>query len=84
MSESEKLDNNRLEALLKLTAQRMGSTPEALKEAAQNGDLNQVLGNVGQAEGEAVQKVLSDPDAAKKLLSSPQAQALLKMLQGKQ
>lgn len=84
MNESEKLDNNRLEALLKLTAQRMGSTPEALKEAAQNGNLNQVLGNVGQAEGEAVQKVLSDPDAAKKLLSSPQAQALLKMLQGKQ
>lgn len=84
MNESEKLDNNRLEALLKLTAQRMGSTPEALKAAAQNGNLNQVLGNVGQAEGEAVQKVLSDPDAAKKLLSSPQAQALLKMLQGKQ
>ena len=84
MNESEKLDNNRLEALLKLTAQRMGSTPVALKEAAQNGNLNLVLGNVGQAEGEAVQKVLSDPDAAKKLLSSPQAQALLKMLQGKQ
>lgn len=84
MNESEKMDNNRLEALLKLTAQRMGSTPEALKEAAQNGDLNQVLGNIGQAEGEAVQKVLSDPDAAKKLLSSPQAQALLKLLQGKQ
>lgn len=83
MNESEKMDNNRLEALLKLTAQRMGSTPEALKEAAQNGDLNQVLGNIGQAEGEAVQKVLSDPDAAKKLLSSPQAQALLKLLQGK-
>lgn len=75
-------DNSRLEALLKITAQRMGSTPEALKEAAQNGNLSQVLGNVSQDEGEAMQKVLSDPEAAKKLLSSPQAQALLKMFQG--
>ena len=28
-------ENDRLEALLKMTAQRMGSTPEALKEAGQ-------------------------------------------------
>ena len=33
-------------------------------------------------ENQAMQKVLSDPEAAKKLLSTPQAQALLKMLQG--
>lgn len=75
-------DNSKLEALLKLTAQRMGSTPEALKQAAQNGDLSQVMGNMTGSENQAMQKVLSDPEAAKKLLSTPQAQALLKMLQG--
>lgn len=73
--------NNKLEALLKITAQRLGSTPEALKQAAQNGDLSKMLGNAGQAESAAMQKILSDPEAAKKLLSSPQAQALLKMFQ---
>ena len=77
-----KMDNSRLEALLKLTAQRMGSTPEALKQAAQNGDLSQVMGSMTSGENQAMQKVLSDPEAAKKLLSTPQAQALLKMLQG--
>ncbi len=76
MREPEQLDNSRLESLLKLTAQRLGSTPEA-----QNGSLSQLLGQ--RPEGEAMQKVLSDPEAAKKLLSSPQAQALLNMLQGK-
>lgn len=74
--------NSKLEALLKITAQRLGSTPEALKQAAQNGELSQLLGNATQSESAAMQKVLSDPEAAKKLLSSPQAQALLKMLQG--
>jgi hypothetical protein len=81
MREPEQLDNSRLESLLKLTAQRLGSTPEALKDAAQNGSLSQLLGQ--RPEGEAMQKVLSDPEAAKKLLSSPQSQALLNMLQGK-
>ena len=81
MREPEQLDNSRLESLLKLTAQRLGSTPEALKDAAQNGSLSQLLGQ--RPEGEAMQKVLSDPEAAKKLLSSAQAQALLNMLQGK-
>lgn len=79
---SDKMDNSRLEALLKLTAQRMGSTPEALKQAAQNGDLNRVMGNMTGEQNQAMQKVLSDPEAAKKLLSTPQAQALLKLLQG--
>lgn len=76
------VDSNRLESLLKITADRLGSTPEALKKAAQDGSLADMLGNVQGSEGAAIQKVLSDPDAAKKLLATPQAQKLLQMLQG--
>ena len=73
------LNQNQLEALLKMTAGRLGTTPEALKNAAQNGDLSKVLGQ--NESNAALQKVLSDPEAAKKMLSTPQAQNLLKMLQ---
>lgn len=85
MSEDQ-IDNGKLEALLKFAAQRLGSTPEALKEAAQNGDLTQMMNqtNAGQPESAAMQQALSDPEAAKKLLATPQAQAIIKMLQGKQ
>lgn len=76
------MNNNQLEALLKLTAQRMGTTPEALKQAAENGDLSRMMGNMDQNQSAAMQKVLTDPDAAKKLLSTPQAQKLLQMFQG--
>lgn len=76
------VDNSRLESLLKITADRLGSTPEALKKAAQNGTLSDMLGNMSGSESAAMQKVLSDPDAAKKLLATPQAQKLLQMLQG--
>lgn len=69
-----------LDALLKITAQRLGTTPEALKQAAQNGNLSDVLRQGGK-ETEAFQKVLSDPEAAKKLLSTPQAQKLMELFQ---
>lgn len=72
-------NQNQLEALLKMTAGRLGTTPEALKNAAQNGDLSKVLGH--NESNATLQKVLSDPEAAKKMLSTPQAQKLLKMLQ---
>lgn len=75
-------NEKQLEAMLKLTAQRMGTTPQALKEAAQRGDLSQLVGHSGSQEATALQKVLSDPEAAKKLLSTPQAQKLLQLLGG--
>lgn len=73
------MDNSRLEALLKLTAQRLGTTPQALKEAAQNGDLSGMVGNLEPSQNQAMQRALTDPDAAKKLLSTPQAQKLLEL-----
>lgn len=76
------MNNNQLENLLKITAERLGTTPQALKSAAENGDMGKILGSV--PESEQLKKVLSDPDAAKKLLSTPQAQQLLRKLQGKE
>lgn len=75
----DELNQKQLEAMLKLTAGRLGTTPQALKQAAENGTLNQMLGQNETAA--ALQKVLSDPEAAKKLLSTPQAQKLLQLLQ---
>lgn len=83
MNDTPDMSNNRLESLLKTASQRLGTTPEALKQAAQNGDLSRMLGNMNQNESAAMQKVLSDPEAAKKLLSTPQAQKLLQMFQQK-
>ncbi len=76
------MDNSRLESLLKITAQRLGTTPEALKKAAGDGTLSQLVSGASAGDSAAIEKVLSDPDAAKKLLATPQAQKLLQMLQG--
>lgn len=70
-----------LQALLRLAAGRLGTTPQALQQAAQNGTLSALLGK--NETSTQLQKVLSDPQAAQKLLSTPQAQQLLQQLQQK-
>lgn len=72
------MNNNQLENLLKITASRLGTTPEQLINAAQSGQMGNLVGSGKEAEN--FQKVLSDPQAAQKLLSSPQARKLMEML----
>ena len=84
MNNGNGMDNSQLEKLLQVTAQRMGTTPDSLKAAAHSGDLSQMMGGMGAKESAAMQKVLNDPEAAKKLLSTPQAQKLLRLLGGQQ
>lgn len=81
MDQKPNMSNAQLEALLRLTSQRLGTTPEALKQAAQNGEMNKLLGGMDQSQSASLQKVLSDPEAAKKLLSTPQAQKLFQLFQ---
>ena len=79
MTPSSKPNENQLESLLQKCAQRLGTTPQALKQAAQKGDLSHLVPSQG-TEAQALQKVLTDPQAAQKLLATPQAQKLLRLL----
>lgn len=71
-----------MQALLKLAAQRLNTTPEALCSAAENGDLQNITGNANSPQAEQLRRVLRDPEAAKKLLSTPAAQKLFEALGG--
>ncbi len=71
------MNNNQLENFLQMAAERLGTSPEALKKAAESGQLDKIIGN--SQETSEFQRVLSDPEAAKKLLSSPQAQMLFEL-----
>lgn len=73
------MNNNQLENLLKLTASKMGTTPEELKKAAANGDLSKLIGNLGAEDSAAISKVLNDKEAAQKLLDSEQARKLMQL-----
>lgn len=74
------MNEREMQSLLALAAKRLHTTPEALRAAAENGDLQNITGGQNNAQ---LNRVLSDPEAAKKLLSTPAAQKLFEALGGK-
>ncbi len=76
-------NNEELQKLLNTAAQRLGTQPEQLKQQAENGTLQKMLGRLNANDAAKLQQVLNDKEAANKLLSTPQAQMLMKKLMGK-
>lgn len=78
MTEKEKQIQNILNSL----SQRLGESPDKLKANMQNGDMSKMFNNMDKKQAEKVQSILNDREKTEKLLSTPQAQALLKKLMG--
>ena len=70
-----------LNGLLSQLSQKLGPSPEQLKNAAQSGDTSKLLNQLKPDDAQRLEQILSDKKATEKLLSSPQAQALMKILQ---
>ena len=73
-------DNKKVNKLLGEVSKKYGISKEQLESAAQSGNIENLLKNTNQSK--QIESVLSDPEKAKKLLQSPQAQALMKLLGG--
>ncbi len=75
-------DNKKVNKLLGEVSKKYGISKEQLESAAQSGNIENLLKNINPDQSKQIESVLSDPEKAKKLLQSPQAQALMKLLGG--
>ena len=75
-------DNKKVNKLLGEVSKKYGISKEQLESAAQSGNIENLLKNTNPNQSQQIESVLSDPEKAKKLLQSPQAQALMKLLGG--
>ncbi len=75
-------NNEQIQKLLKTVSERLGSNPEQLSKAAQNGKIEDAIKNLNKKDSDKIQKILSDKEATAKLLSTPKAQQLLKRFLG--
>ena len=74
------MEQKDLEQLLQMAAQRLGTTPEQLRQKASGGELDAMLQGMDPKDANALRRVLRDRETAQKLLNSPQARELLKRL----
>lgn len=75
-------NNQNINNLLNTLSKQLGTNPENLQNSAKNGNVQNLLNKMDPKQAQHLQKVLSDEEATKKMLSTPQAQALLKKLMG--
>lgn len=75
-------NNEQINSLINQLSQRLGADSQQVKEALQKGNLDKVLQNMDQSQAQKIGAILSDPEQSKKVLGTPQAQALIKKLMG--
>ncbi len=75
-----RFDQKKIMDAIEMAAAKTGSDAQKLKGAASRGDFNQILASLNKQDAAKLNQLLSDKAATEKLLSSPQAQQLLKAL----
>ncbi len=75
-------NNEQINSLINQLSQRLNANSDDVKSALQKGNLDKVLKNMDPKQAQRIADILSDEQEAKKVLSTPQAQALIKKLMG--
>lgn len=81
MANNDKLFNL-LNALLKSSPSGGSLSSEQVKNIAQQSSPDELLKNLDTKNAQKVKEILNDPKELEKIMSSPQAQSLLKKLRG--
>ena len=68
-------DKGKMSALLKIAAEKLGTTPENLSSAAKSGDMGKLL---KENESQKVNEVINNPEKLRELLKSEEAKKLMK------
>lgn len=75
-------NNEQKNSLINQLAQRLNASTSDVETALKKGNFDKVLQNMDQKQAQKISQILSDPEQSKKILQSPQAQALIKKLMG--
>lgn len=73
-------DNNNVNKLLNDLSKQLGVSEEQIKSSAKSGNVKDILKNTDSSQVQQIESILNDPEKTKKILNSPQAQALIKLL----
>ena len=71
--------NNSTNKLLNELSKRLGISENQMQDAMKSGNVQDVLKNTDSSQAQQIQSILNDPEKTREIMSSPQAQALLKL-----
>ena len=74
--------DRQIQEIINSLSKKLGENPQTIKESAKKGDIGKLLGKMDEKQAEKIRSILNDREKTERLLSSPQAQALIKKLSG--
>lgn len=75
-------DKEQIDRLIKKLSERLGTPEGEIKSAVQHSNYSKLLEKMEPAQAAQIDRMLSDEQAAKDFLNSPQAKAIIKRLMG--
>lgn len=82
MSNFNNLNPKAMQGLLSVAAKKLNTTPETLQKQLSDGTFDKALAGMPARDAQMLKQALSNKSTAEKILSSPQAQAIYKKLNG--
>lgn len=79
---SENISREQVENLIKMVSSHLGKKPSELESSVKQGKVAETLTNLKPEDAQKIQKILSDKNATSKILSTPQAQQMMKKILG--
>lgn len=79
-----KIDPKMLKMMLNMVSKKSGKSPEELLQALDSGNVEDALNSLCPNDAKKVQKVLNSPNVANQILSSPEAQEILRKISGQE
>jgi len=76
------MNQKNLDALLSMASKKLGGSPDELKKNLQSGDISQLTKGMSAEDSASFKKALSDKNLLNKVMSSPEAQSIMKKLSG--
>ena len=74
------MKENSFEKLLNAASQKLGSTPEQLRQALEKGDIQALSANLSKSDKEKLRAVLSNKELMNKLKGASAPEEVMKML----
>ena len=71
-------NNDNINDFLKQAGAKIGADPAQLKQAVDNGKLDDLVKKMNPRDAQKLQQVLANPQLARQMLNSPQAQMLIR------
>ena len=75
-------DNAQIERMLQALSQRLDMPAGDIRSALEGGSMHKLISKMDKKQSDQIEAILNDEEQAKRLLSTPQAQAIMKKLIG--